>query len=965
MSEPDNAEGRTEIPGEDAKRMPTVNPLDGSVMVRVEPSPQRAMTSDSGATENGNVRHPVESLASQVVDRLRDQPGWEAETLLDDTSVASDDAGSAEKLKELMPVIQRLEDVRRQIIQRPDGLASLGSSRPEKLDDFRLIRQIGRGGMGVVFEAEQVSLGRSVAVKVLPGSLLQDEKHITRFQREAQLAASLHHTHIVPVFGVGSDQGYHYYVMQLIDGIGLDECLAAGEDFGCDQVVDMGIQEARALAHAHRQGILHRDIKPANLLREASGKLWITDFGVAKAMETLEATRSTDAIGTLRYMAPEQATGNADCRSDVYSLGLTLYELLAGRPAWDDETIRRGVVGRHGIQAPTKLRKMNPAVSLDLQTVIHHAIEFSAADRYADADHFAADLQRLANREPIRARRHGPVELAVRWARRRPAIAALSLLSLLLLISVAVTASVGYFHVQRSLEQTVAAEINSRATADVATDALDQLFNRFSSSDLSSPDWQGAADAVTDQAYQSPAVSRQTADLLQDLVVYYDRIAQLQAERSATDVSGPASESSTIAHQHIGQLHQRLGNYESAEQAFQRALELNRNSWQEDPAVATEQNASRVIQEAALLNRIGLAQRLQGMPSQSESTHARALESLQSVSAGVDARPVTRYAVARTHFLLALRIRPGFGPESMPDALALSPSRPPHKGPPHPYPPKREGRSPRRPPDHSPRSKHGRSQHKLPKGLSEQGKAHLEEAIGLLETLAKEYPDRIVYRVQLAAAYREQTQDTLIGNGDQGRDVDDRAVAILQDLLEKHPQHNVVRWELIRTLAYMNVFVPLDKEELTIGLKRLSQAVELAESMVAEFPWVTAYELELAHLYFKQGRLLRQKAEQSRGPDRFDADHRCATSHRQAVLEMSRLLRQQPTAIGYRCWLALFRFRLAEVLWQVGEESESIRVLEQSTLDWQAAEQALPDDELIQRGLQANDDFLIDAMTGR
>ena len=218
-------------------------------------------------------------------------------------------------------------------------------------DGFRIIREIGRGGMGVVYEAEEERLSRRVALKVLPTSLLTQSKQIQRFEREARAAARLHHTNIVPVFGVGEECGNYYYFMQYIEGKSLATILreqsqasenrsalsrrhrpswaAATKIDGYRRVAQIGLQIAEALDHAHRQGILHRDIKPSNLIQDVNGVVWVADFGLAKTPDADELTSAGELLGTIRYMAPERFRGHCDERSDVYGLGMTLYELAA------------------------------------------------------------------------------------------------------------------------------------------------------------------------------------------------------------------------------------------------------------------------------------------------------------------------------------------------------------------------------------------------------------------------------------------------------------------------------------------------------------------------------------------------------------------------------------------------------------------------------------------------------------
>ena len=470
----------------------------------------------------------------------------------------------------------------------------------KQLGDFRIIREVGHGGMGIVYEAEQVSLGRHVALKVLPAQMVRDAKHKRRFEREARSAAKLHHTNIVPVFGVGEHDGTPYYVMQFIQGLGLDAVLdelkrlktqpagAAGEgkpdslpgtteaaldlsvanlahslltgrfqpagqpdleteprpfvkpsesgvvaitaslanpntDRGltgsidskthifedpvassqgknptapgaassrtnlhqssssisilgqsntdsrhkprkqtfCQGIARIGHQVAEALSYAHQQSIVHRDIKPSNLLLDTRGTVWVTDFGLAKADDQQNLTHTGDILGTLRYIPPEAFEGKSDRRGDVYSLGLTLYELLAFRPAFDEKE-RGRLVKQVTTQDPPRLRSLNPDVPRDLETIIHKAIEREPSHRYALAADLAADLQRFLDDEPIQARRTTAREHIARWCRRNPGIAALA--SSLLLLMVATT--IGSFLTARQMSRLATKETRSAARAD-------------------------------------------------------------------------------------------------------------------------------------------------------------------------------------------------------------------------------------------------------------------------------------------------------------------------------------------------------------------------------------------------------------------------------------------------------------------------------------------------------------------
>ncbi len=318
-----------------------------------------------------------------------------------------------------------------------------------QLGEYRIVREVGRGGMGVVYEAEQISLGRRVALKVLPFTAAIDPKQRQRFQIEAHAAAQLHHPHIVPIFGVGCDHGIHYYAMQFVEGRSLSaiirelrqcEAAHAGTDARmsatepdqpssesthvdrsyCRNVARLGVEAADALEHAHSLGIVHRDIKPANLLIDPHDALWITDFGLARCTNDLSLTHTGDMVGTLRYTSPEQAQvrgGVVDQRTDIYALGVTLYELLTLQPAFngrDHQELFRQIAQ----DEPVSPRRLNPAVPRDLETIVLKAIAKDPAARYTRAQELADDLRRFMDDQPIMARRPGLLERTVRWGQR-------------------------------------------------------------------------------------------------------------------------------------------------------------------------------------------------------------------------------------------------------------------------------------------------------------------------------------------------------------------------------------------------------------------------------------------------------------------------------------------------------------------------------------------------------------------
>ena len=376
----------------------------------------------------------------------------------------------------------------------PDPVAGLGC-----LGDYKLLREVGRGGMGVVYEAHQISLKRRVALKVLPFASALDSRRLQRFQIEAQAAAALHHKNIVPVFTVSTEAGVPFYAMQFIDGRSLAEVirelrrldgleparsatvcaltrsLVAGQfaptpesdgsvdrDPSVDEtttstpsgplpvpvasrargrgfirtVAAFGIQASEALEHAHRRGIVHRDIKPSNLLVDPDGHLWVTDFGLARIPGETNLTITGDVMGTPRYMSPEQTLGKGillDGRTDVYSLGATLYELLTLRPPFPGDD-RQEVLRQIAQEEPRPPSRLNSAIPAPLETIVLKAMAKERARRYASAAALRDDLQRFLDNRPILARRTSPAERFRRWCRRNPLVAGLTGGIMLLLV---------------------------------------------------------------------------------------------------------------------------------------------------------------------------------------------------------------------------------------------------------------------------------------------------------------------------------------------------------------------------------------------------------------------------------------------------------------------------------------------------------------------------------------------------
>jgi serine/threonine-protein kinase len=582
----------------------------------------------------------------------------------------------ADDLRDLLPALAQLE-------QAKDGLAQEAEAAPaapalQHLGDFRILREVGHGGMGVVYEAEQLSLGRRVALKVLTDRLMREDRQKRRFEREARAAARLHHTNIVPVFGTGEAEGVPYYVMQFIQGMGLDavveelrrlspgsgpmpppadspaaprtqparrvaRSLLSGEFAGAEEgatqahvaapagpdpaappaaeparpgdtsggssgvtlpgqnpgaggrgrplsyfqsVARIGVQVADALDYAHRQGVVHRDVKPSNLLLDLDGAVWVTDFGLAKAEGGENLTHTGDILGTLRYMPPEAFDGKADARGDVYSLGLTLYELVALRPAFDQRD-RNHLVKQVTTAEIPPLGTLRRGVPRDLETIVHKAIDRDPARRYQTAGGLRDDLQRFVDDEPILARRQTLTERYVRWARRHPAVAVLgaALAAVLLLATAGSLVVAGRMSalaqsealaaqeeraarkeaeegkareaaLRRQAEQAEAREAKLRGQAEAnfakAQAAVDDYFTRVSENRL----------------LQVPGLKGLRKDLLLSALAFYQGFLRDRAG-DPTVRTGLAG-----AYLRVGKIRTELGEHPEARSAYEQAFRL-------------------------------------------------------------------------------------------------------------------------------------------------------------------------------------------------------------------------------------------------------------------------------------------------------------------------------------------------------------------------------------------------------
>ena len=356
----------------------------------------------------------------------------------DRDQLLADNPGIAKRLEQCLPGIE--------FIHQAAG-PELGASR--QLGDFQIIGEIGRGGMGVVYEARQVSLNRRVALKVLRFGAVADKDAMERFRHEAEMVAQLHHTNIVPIFAIGEQHGVSYYGMQLIEGRSLAAVSQESRDEQTPlepaRVAQWGLQAAEALAHAHQRGVIHRDIKPSNLILDPEGQIWLTDFGLAKRMDDVTLSVTGALVGTPRYMSPEQASAAklpVDQRTDIYSLGATLYELATGKPLFEAATAHE-VISQILTVEPASPRSVRADLPKDLETIILKCLSKESHQRYPTAQLLADDVRAFAEGRAIKARRVSLPERAVRWARKQKrsmVLAAISAVAAIVLVGAGVLA---------------------------------------------------------------------------------------------------------------------------------------------------------------------------------------------------------------------------------------------------------------------------------------------------------------------------------------------------------------------------------------------------------------------------------------------------------------------------------------------------------------------------------------------
>lgn len=559
----------------------------------------------------------LDDILIAIIDEFAALPNPSAD---DVDRLANQHPEHASQLRTLLGTLVVLEDVDPNALKQNKHTES--NSHLRSIGDFKLLREVGRGGMGVVYEARQQSIDRRVALKLLPFAALSDPQRLKRFQNEVRAAGTLHHSNIIPIFSVGVERGLHYFAMQFIDGPSLEDLLDGlrarnGEPHSIGQetelyakqstskqppqtsvpskyrsahvpslndsetvreiaagvstlrvttpneyfrtVAEWGVQVASALTHAHENGIVHRDIKPGNLLLNEHGQAWVADFGLARLEQDVSLTMTGDLLGTLKYMAPEQALGKhvlIDHRADIYSLGATLYELLTLQPVLTGGN-REEILSELAFSQPSPLTQHDPTIPTDLETIVLRALEKNPADRFESASAFGEELRLFLDNKPLTIRPIGVLGRASRYCRQRPRLIA-SLAAMLLFVAVssltalaiALQSRATLIEREKELADAVAAERAERERANrnlrLAKAAVDDWYVEF-------------AQGWLKEQKHGLGLDAQRARLLEKAAQFYDQYAN-QAANSEVSLDRAVTLKNLAVVKHT------LGNLDEAKQ---------------------------------------------------------------------------------------------------------------------------------------------------------------------------------------------------------------------------------------------------------------------------------------------------------------------------------------------------------------------------------------------------------------
>lgn len=799
----------------------------------------------------------------------------------------------------------------------------------KRLGDFRLLGEIGRGGMGIVYEAEQISLGRRVALKVLPFAAVLDSKQIARFKNEAQAAAQLDHPNIVSVYAVGSDRGVHYYAMQLIDGQPLDRAIeelrelsslsrgstggnagtetvagspgtvAEGEDgdnlpkparrsfltqISSDKsryfrtVMRLGIQAAEALHAAHELGVVHRDVKPSNLLLDGEGKLWVTDFGLARCQSNKTLTRTGDLIGTMRYMSPEQTQGQSalvDQRTDIYSLGATLYELLALEPAFPGDD-GPDLLRRLAEQDPRPLRLLQPRLPTDLQTVVHKAMARRRDDRYTTAQEFADDLRRVLEGKPTVARPPTLADRLGKWTRRHQRLVIASA-GLCLVAALGLATSTVLIARERNR-----AEKSARSVEYYFRNAQEAVGH--------------LGLAVGERLDDVPGAASVRRDLLLSALQYYQRFA----EEAENDPSLRAD--LALTHSKIGSLAEEAGSTGDAIAAHQNALRLLQQ------LDAGDRGKMEYRSRLALChNNLALVLARAGRTDAARRAYKEAIRLQTEIAARSDSAEQLLGDLAAFHMnfgrLQNETDRPKEAEASLLEAIRLQ-----------------QRLLDKQPENAEYLTALAASYNNLSAvcEAAQPGRASelCKQALLIQKKAVNVQPENLKYRSELALTYNNLgAQQSHAERPAEAADSYRQAIEIQCELVRKAPAQNAYRRDL--AVSCNNLGLAQNKLGQPAGAERsFAQALELQERLVCDDPGNIELCSSLGGIYNNRGIVLEDLG-------RLGDAREC---YREAVACQQIASSHAPQVTRYRDYLSKTYFNYGRVLRQLGQAEEAVRV---------------------------------------
>ncbi|MFK7769835.1 MAG: serine/threonine protein kinase [Mariniblastus sp.] len=615
---------------------------------------------------------------------------------------------------ELLPPILLMEGARgRNFQKRKDGRVQRGPEEIVQLGDYNIIQELGRGGMGIVYEANQVSLDRRVALKVLPKHSLSP-RQVEKFFLEASTAAKLHHTNIAPIYDVGTHDGFHYFSMQLLKGTSLESYVQSSTDASrfrseeddtnyltIKEVVDIGRQVASALQYAHNQGVYHRDIKPANLVRDSGSNVWVTDFGLAVTQGQKEFQDETFS-GTLRYMPPEkfrtkQIASTASSQNEgqkkiptqtksapsktnktfekegeVYSLGLTLIELLSGSSAFPSvgvvELVEDVAQGRM-----VDFQHDGRPLPSDLEAVLRKSVALDPSERYSTIAEFSEDLENFLESRPVKAVKTNLAGTVFRWVKRNLALAIVSALATYLVIVVSAISTSNFLSTRSQINTERLRRLRSEESVLTANSSFANTFKPYSA-------WTVFGEGTLSSLQNAPKLSKSALKVLTAMSDEYLLLAGDSLD--LPKISADSNQSLCI----VADLHLLMADFDSARNSYQIALEHLEEKANEatrlddETALAMALRSSpfsvdSILHLARVNNQLGIAiagsrnvdgESVEERLNKARQHHIAALKSLEPQLNSKTTDPRTTFELARTLYLLGRTTRTGYRPDLFP-----------------------------------------------------------------------------------------------------------------------------------------------------------------------------------------------------------------------------------------------------------------------------------------------------------